>query len=261
MEWDVIALLSGVAFIAGFIDSIAGGGGLLTLPAFLLTGVNPVVALGTNKLQSFFGASSATFVFGRAGHIEWRSALPYAFLSMLAGACGALLATSIPKAFLSTFIPILLVIVALYFALSPKMGDKNARSRLSPLVFGLTIPPLLGFYDGIFGPGTGSFFMLAFVTLLGYGITKATGHTKLLNLGSNIGALSVFLYNGTFILSVGIIMGACAFIGAQLGSRAAMRFGSQLIRPLLVIVCICMAIRLLMDSENPIRQFFITFVS
>jgi len=256
MEWELIAILGGVAFIAGFVDSIAGGGGLLTLPALMLAGLSPVEALGTNKFQSVFGAGSATISFARARQIDWRSALPYAFASAAAGACGALIATSISREVLSAIMPVILVVVALYFALSRRMSDVEVKARMNPLLFGFTVPLAVGFYDGCFGPGAGSFYMLGFVTLLGYGVIKATAHTKLLNFGSNFGSLMVFSINGAFVIPIGLSMAIGAFLGAQLGSRAAMRFGSRLIRPLLIIICISMAIRLLFDPENPLRLYF-----
>lgn len=247
MSWDILALFGVLSFFAGFIDSIAGGGGLITVPALLLLGLDPAIALGTNKLQGIFASGSATLAFARARLIEWRSALPYAFISFITGGCGALLATSISKELLAIIIPVLLIAVALYFALSPRLSDTNVKARLTPLVFGFIVPPLIGFYDGIMGPGTGSFLMVGFVMLLGYGATKATAHTKLLNFGSNIGALLIFLYNGTYIASLGITMGLCAFVGAQVGSRVAMRFGTRIIRPLLVLICVIMAIKLLYE--------------
>ncbi|MDR1828024.1 MAG: TSUP family transporter [Methylobacteriaceae bacterium] len=255
MEFETLPVLFGVALVAGFMDSIAGGSGLLTLPALLLAGLPPVEALGTNKLQGVFGAGSATLAFARARLIHWPTALPYAVVSTLSGAGGALIATSIPKEMLQAFMPILLVLVALYFALSSRMRDVEARARLNPVLFGFTTPLFIGFYDGAFGPGAGSFYMVGFVTLLGYGVTKATAHTKLLNFGSNFGSLAVFAVQGAFVVSIGVVMALGAFIGAQLGSRAAMRFGTRLIRPLLVIVCLAMAVRLLADADNPVHRF------
>jgi uncharacterized membrane protein YfcA len=124
---------------------------------------------------------------------------------------------------------------------------------MTPLVFGATLVPAIGFYDGVFGPGTGSFFMLSFVSLAGFGMLKATAHTKMLNFGSNIGALVVFVSFGATLWKIGLIMGVCQFLGAQLGSRLAMRTGARLIKPLLVIVCVAFAIKLMADPLNPLR--------
>ena len=120
-------------------------------------------------------------------------------------------------------------------------------------MFGLTVVPLIGFYDGVFGPGTGSFFMLAFVTLAGYGLLKATAHTKLLNFASNIGGFAAFAFVGVIAWKVGLVMGVAQFFGARLGAGLAMKKGARLIKPLLIVVCLALAARLLFDPTNPLR--------
>ena len=249
----VLVFLFLAAFLAGFIDSIAGGGGMITIPAMLLAGIPPLETLGTNKLQSLFGSSSATLAYARAGHVHPAGQLPMAALSALGGAFGALLATVVPGDVLKAILPFLLVAIALYFGLKPSIGDVDRHRRLSVLLFTVTVVPLIGFYDGVFGPGTGSFFMLAFVTLAGFGVLKATAHTKLLNLGSNLGAFAVFLSYGVVLWKVGLVMGAGQFLGAQAGSRVAMRSGAKIIKPLLVVTSIALAIRLMADPSHPLR--------
>jgi len=138
--------------------------------------------------------------------------------------------------------------VAFYFAFKPNLDDKDRAHRLSPALFTCLIPPLIGFYDGLAGPGTGSFFMLAFVLLSGLGILRATAHTKLLNFSSNLGALAILSSFGVVYWQLGLLMGCAQFIGAQLGARLAIRIGARLIKPLLVAVCIIMAGRLLWDQ-------------
>ncbi|OYX05060.1 MAG: hypothetical protein B7Z12_04595 [Caulobacter vibrioides] len=210
---DVIATLFVVAALAGALDAIAGGGGLVTLPALLLAGLSPVQALGTNKLQGAVSAISSTSAFARRGLIDWKTAWPVALAAAAAGLCGALCA-SLP----------------------------------------CFVAPLVGFYDGIFGPGAGAFYMVAIVTLLGYGALKATAHTKLANAASNLGSLVLFTLKGAVVWPVGLAMAAGAFIGAQVGSRLAMRFGPKLIRPLLVVISCAMAVKLLADPANPLRM-------
>jgi uncharacterized membrane protein YfcA len=251
---DAVAVLAAVALLAGFVDAIAGGGGLLTVPALLLAGLDPAQAIATNKVQGSFGAASATYAFGRKGLIEWRSAWVFALIAFASGVAGALCVRFLPRSVLEAFIPVLLIAIALYFASSRKMKDEDARARLSSLAFGLTAPVAIGFYDGIFGPGAGSFYMLAFVTLLGYGVVRATAHTKLLNVASNFGSLLLYAATGAVVWPVGLVMAGAALIGAQLGSRMAMRFGARIIRPLLVLVSSLMALRLLLDAANPWRQ-------
>ncbi|MEQ8306739.1 MAG: TSUP family transporter [Hoeflea sp.] len=249
-------LLIAAAFLAGFVDSIAGGGGLIAVPALLLAGFTPVEALGTNKLQGLFGSASATFAYARKGHVDLQTQLPWAALSATGAALGALLATVIPGELFRAFLPFLLIAIALYFAFKPNMNDIDRARRLSPFLFGLIIVPLIGFYDGVFGPGAGSFFMLGFVALAGYGLLKATAHTKLLNFASNLGAFIIFAFVGVISWKIGLIMGAAQFAGAQVGSRLAMKNGAKIIKPLLVITCVALAAKLIADPANPVRMWF-----
>jgi len=240
--------LLGAAFVAGIVDSIAGGGGLITLPALMLSGLPPVTALGTNKCQSLFGAFSATIAYGRSGHVNINSQKKQAILAIIGGAAGAWLVTIMPDAWLRALLPLLLAMVAFYFAFKPNLDDRDSNRRLSPYLFTCLIPPIIGFYDGLAGPGTGSFFMLAFVLLAGFGILKATAHTKLLNFSSNLGSLAILASFGAVYWQLGLMMGCAQFIGAQLGAKLAISVGARLIKPLLVGVCILMAAKLLWDQ-------------
>jgi len=251
----ITLLLTAAAFIAGIIDSIAGGGGMITIPALLLAGIPPVEALGTNKLQGLFGSSSATIAYARKGHVNIREQWREALASLVGSVFGALLATVLPVAIMRTALPLLLIAIALYFALKPNIGDIDRSRRIGPFLFGMTIVPLIGFYDGVFGPGTGSFFMLAFVALAGYGVLKATAHTKLLNCASNVGGFATFAAVGVINWKIGICMGVAQFIGAQIGASLAMKVGSRMIKPLLIMVSLALAVRLLMDPTNPLRQW------
>ena len=255
MELTTLALLALAAFVAGFVDSIAGGGGLLALPSLLVAGLDPVSALATNKLQGSFGTASATYAFWRKGHLQitehWR-AISATFIASCAGVAAIKYA---PTQFLSAALPLLLIAIALYFAFSPKLSNSQKSPRLSPTAFALSLAPAIAFYDGIFGPGTGSFFMLALVTVMGLGIVQATAQTKLLNFTSNIAALLVFAFSGKIVWVIGLTMGVAQFLGAQLGSHTAMKQGAKIIRPLLVIVCGAMALKLVADPANPLRQF------
>ena len=250
---ETIALLAIAAFVAGFVDSIAGGGGLITVPALLLAGFSPVESLGTNKLQGLFGSGSATITYASKGHVDLQRQLPSALLSCGGGVAGALLATILPGDLLRLVLPFVLVAIALYFAFKPNMDDIDRAQRLSPFLFGLLVVPAIGFYDGVFGPGTGSFFMLAFVALAGYGVLKATAHTKLLNFASNIGGFAVFALVGAVSWKIGLMMGVAQFLGARVGAGMAIRNGAKLIKPLLVVMCIALAVRLLMDPAHPLR--------
>lgn len=253
LAFHLLVFLFIAGFMAGIIDSIAGGGGMITIPAMLIAGIPPLETLGTNKLQSLFGSGSASLSYARHGHVDLKEQLPMALTSALGSIFGALLATVVPADALKGVLPFLLIAIAVYFGLKPNVGDIERHRRISAFLFTLTFVPLIGFYDGVFGPGTGSFFMLGFVSLAGYGILKATAHTKFLNFGSNIGAFIVFVLNGVVLWKVGLMMGVGQFLGAQLGARYAMAKGAKIIRPLLVIVSIALAIRLLADPAHPLR--------
>lgn len=247
MTTEIVALLMGAAFVAGFVDAIAGGGGLITLPALLLAGVPPVTALATNKVQGLFGAGMAAVNYARAGHVNLRRQIRPALLSFAGALLGALLASSLPTDVIRLALPVLLVGVALFFALRPGLDDVDKLERISPFLFSLTFVPLIGFYDGLLGPGTGAFFMLGFVSLAGYGILRATAHTKLLNFASNIGGLAGFVLVSPPLWILGLAMGAAQMAGAWLGSHLASRIGARLIKPVLVLTSSALAVKLISE--------------
>lgn len=244
---EVVALLILAAFIAGMIDAIAGGGGLITLPVLLLAGASPLEALSTNKVQGVFGAGTAAISYAARGHVRLRDQSGWAVLAFVAAALGAGLVTVLPADLLRVVLPVILIAIALFFALKPGLDDVDRRRRLAPLAFGLVVVPPIAFYDGLVGPGTGAFFMLAFVMLAGFGLLKATAHTKLLNFASNLGGLAVFAIWGAPWWLAGLAMGLAQIAGAALGARLAMRVGSRLIRPLLVVSASALALRALWD--------------
>jgi uncharacterized membrane protein YfcA len=249
MEFDAftVVMLAFAAFVAGFIDSIAGGGGLVTIPALLFAGAGPLVAIATNKVQAIFGAGTAAVAYARSGLVAPRSMVRSIVTAAGASAMGALVATQLPAAVLERAIPVALIGIALFFAFKPSIDDSDRAARLTPLVFGVTAIPAVGFYDGIFGPGTGSFFMVAFVGLAGFGVLKATAHTKVLNLASNLGAFAVFAVNGAIVWRIGLVMGLAQVAGAWFGSQMAMANGARLIKPVLVTTCIAISLRLLLS--------------
>ena len=253
LTFQLLALLFLAAVFAGFVDSIAGGGGLITIPVLLIAGIPPLESIATNKLQSQFGSASATVAYARRGHVSLRTQLPMAAIAVIGGGVGALLASRLPANLLASGIPFLLIAIALFFALKPNLNDTDSHRRVTPRVFGVTAVPLVALYDGIFGPGAGSFYMLGFVLLAGFGMLKATAHTKLINLGSNFGSFLVFALTGSVLWKIGLLMGLGQLIGAQLGSRLAMKNGVRIIKPLLVISCLILAAKLLADPAHPLR--------
>ena len=245
---NLALLLILAALVAGFVDAIAGGGGLITVPALLLAGASPVEALATNKLQGTFGSATATLAYARAGHVRLRDQAGMAVVSGLGGAAGALLAHLIPAEVLRLIMPVILIGVAAFFAFRKGLTDADRVERMRPAVFTFTAVPLIAGYDGLFGPGTGSFFMIAFVALAGFGVLKATAHTKLLNFASNLGSLLVFAFSGATWWVTGFAMALGQIAGAAIGARVAMRVGARVIRPLLVITSTAMALRLIWQA-------------
>src|SRR5271166_3872217 len=222
----VLALLALAGFASGFVDAIAGGGGLLTLPSLALAGLDPVAAVATNKLAGSIGTGSATLSFWRAGKIEPAMA-PSALAAGLGAALGALALPWAPRALLVEALPVVLVAVALYFALAPNLTEAQRRPRITPGLFAATLAPAVGFYDGVFGPGAGSFYMIGFVVLAGFGLTRAMAGSRFANFGSNFGSLLIYALSGQILVSAGLAMGVGAFLGARLGAHAALRHGAR----------------------------------
>jgi len=234
-----------ISMFAGFLDSISGGGGLLTIPAMLTAGVPPLEALGTNKLQGIFGTGSATITFASRGHIDFRSLWPIAVLCFISSIVGALIASKIPEQRLAIFIPYILILVALYFGLSKNISDVGKTPILRFSILATIILPIVGLYDGIFGPGAGSFYMFVILSLGGLGIVQATAQTKLLNFSSNLGGFVFFCLIGAVNWEIGLIMAVGQIIGSSIGARLAIKKGIKIIKPLLIIICIITAIKLL----------------
>ena len=258
MDVDIITLLllALVGLVAGFIDSIAGGGGMLALPSLLLAGLDPLTALATNKMQGTFGTASATYTFWKKGLLDPRAHWRTVVCVFVGAALGVVMVSAAPRALLSIIMPVLLLAVALYFALSPRLTDEAAEPVFPMAAFSFMLAPALGFYDGFFGPGTGSFLMLALVSVFGLGIIEATARTKLLNFTSNIASLLIFAFTAKIVIVIGLVMGIAQVIGAYVGAHVAIKNGARIIRPLLVTVCLAMAAKLLFSADNPIWAYF-----
>jgi uncharacterized membrane protein YfcA len=230
------ALLVLAAAVAGFVDSIAGGGGIITLPALLAAGLPPHLALGTNKLQSSFGSLAATLRYRAAGVIRIRDLVPGILATAAGAALGALAVGAVDATFLKVLIPVLLVVIVIFLAIKPRFGLDASKRRLPPLAFWLGAGLLIGFYDGFFGPGTGTFWAMALVGLLGLEMTGATAATKVANFTSNVVSLAVFLAAGTVLFPIGLAMGAAQAVGALLGSRMVLKRGAGFVRAILMIM-------------------------
>lgn len=246
LSFEMILVLFLIAGLAGFVDAVAGGGGLLTLPLLIWTGLSPAQALATNKLQGSFGTFSATLRFVHGKMLDIPKLLPEIGLTFAGSAVGTLTVQHIKADILTDTIPWLLIAVALYTLFSPRMEDSQAKQRISRVLFALLIGFGIGFYDGFFGPGTGSFFTIAFVGLMGMGLNRATAHAKLLNFTSNFAALLFFAIGGHIVWGVGLIMAAGQILGATIGAHTVIRQGSRVIKPLLFIISLAMAAKLLL---------------
>ena len=245
---QVIILLFIVAWIAGFIDAIAGGGGLITIPALLMAGMPPALALGTNKLQACGGSFSASLYFIRQKAVNIKQVWLLLLITFIGAVCGTILIQQVDASIIKKILPFLILAIGIYFLLTPKLGDEDRRQRLSYTMFAFTAGLGIGFYDGFFGPGTGSLFSLACVTLLGFNLAKATAHAKVLNFTSNIASLIFFLIGGQIVWTVGLAMMAGQFIGANLGAKMVLSKGKALIRPMVVIMSFIMTAKMAYDQ-------------
>ncbi|MDB5539080.1 MAG: putative rane transporter protein [Devosia sp.] len=245
LDITILIALGFVGLLAGFVDAIAGGGGLIALPALLAAGVPPIAAFGTNKVQSVVGTAMAATTYWRKGFVSL-PALGWAIPVTFAGAfLGALVVKSIDVSILAYAVPVALIGVALYFAFAPKLTDEDSHARLGFSIFVPVMGFAIGFYDGLLGPGTGSFMTMGFVTLFGLGVTRAAANTKFLNLTSNLGALALFIPSGDVVWPAAIAMAIGQVAGGYLGALTGIRFGARLIRPLVVVVSILLALKLL----------------
>jgi len=242
------ALLFVAGFGGGFIDSVAGGGGLITVPALLATGMPPQMALGTNKLQSSCGTAIAVWHYAKAGLMKTPWLWLGVMLSFVASMAGAHAVSILSKDLLKQLIPWLLAAVAVYTALNRRFGIQTGMRRMSPVLFAILFGLALGFYDGFFGPGTGSFWTLALVALLGLELRGATGYTKAANLASNLGSLCIFLTNGSVNFAAAGAMIGGQLLGARLGSGLVIRKGAGFIRPVFLTVVFAMTLKLLWDA-------------
>ncbi len=223
--------MAAVGFTGGLVDSIAGGGGLITLPALLWAGLPPHIALGTNRFGSTFGSFTAAYRYTRGGVVKLNEQWFGVFCTGVGAASGALVVQSMSAGFLKYLIPFLLAAVFFYMLFRPGFGEVATKQRINyglfHLIFGLT----LGFYDGFFGPGAGSLWTMAILLFLGLDLLSATGKTKVMNFASNFASLIVFIIGGQVIFQIGLVMGMGQVAGATIGSGLVMKRGVGFIKP------------------------------
>lgn len=245
MGVETLGLLFAVALCAGVVDGMAGGGGLITLPALLMAGLTPAQAIATNKIQALFSVGSAASRFAWAGAINFRSIWRKALASVIGAALGAYLVQIMSSHFLSRLAPVLLITVAVLFLFSRQFAPEPGRRRISETAFAVLAALPIGFYDGFFGPGTGSIYPAALVFLLGRSLEVATAETKILNMAGSAIAAVIFLSGGAIVWQPGLAMIIGAVLGGHIGAHIALRWGAPLIRMALVVVCVALAFRLL----------------
>lgn len=243
-----LAFLFIIAIMAGWVDTVAGGGGLLTFPSLVLAGMPPAVAIATNKLQGSAGTFTATMFFKKKKIINLKKMRFTIAMTFLGTVLGSWVILQMRSDYLIMALPLLLILVACYFLFSKKVSNDDRPARISEKTFTCFFPPLLGFYDGFFGPGTGSFIAWAFIEFRGYGASKATAHAKVLNFTSNITALFYFMLFGKIAWFIGAVMIAGQLIGAFFGAHTVFHKGVSVIRPVIVIVCFSMALRILWQN-------------
>lgn len=249
----VLVLLAGLT--AGFIDAVVGGGGLVQLPALLLVpGISPVEALATNKLGSVFGTTTSAVTYYRRVHPDLRTALPMAAIALAGSFAGASVASLLPASVFKPVIVVALIAIGAFTLLRPALGDVTALRHSGRRHHGTAalIGAVIGFYDGILGPGTGSFLVFAMVSLLGYAFLDASAKAKIVNCATNLGALLFFVPNGYVYWGLGLLLGAANMVGGYLGARTATARGSRFIRVAFLVVVSALVLRVGWDvwQEN-----------
>ena len=235
-------------FLAAFVDGIAGGGGIISVPAYLLAGLPPHLTLGTNKLSSCIGTAVSTGRYIKGGFIDWKLGIPAVLLALLGAHVGTRLQLIVDENWLKWMLLIVLPLVA--FAVlrdkrRPEEPGEIAPRRQMLIVWAAAL--LIGCYDGFYGPGTGTFLLLIFCRLGRMDLRTASGNVKLVNLASNIGALVTSLLSGKVFLALGLIAAAVSMLGHFLGSGLAIKDGSKIIRPIILLVLALLAVKIVSE--------------
>lgn len=236
LEFTTYLIVCPLVFLAGFIDSIAGGGGLISLPAYLLAGLPAHLASGTNKMSAVFGTALATGKYAREGRIRWKAALPAAAAALPGAWLGAQLQLLIPERAVQAFMLVAIPVVALTILLRRNAMEQPRAGREAKVWLCALIGLVIGAYDGFFGPGTGTFLMLAFTFFGGMDLVTAGGSAKLVNLASNLAAMASFASSASALPALALPAALCSMAGNYLGSRLAVRKGARIIRPMFFVV-------------------------
>lgn len=247
MEISTILLLCLIAFLAGYVDAVVGGGGLIQVPAgLILMPTQPVsTVIGSLKVPSFIGTCFATYQYLQRVKIPLLRILLFTGIAFTAAFSGSLLLTSISSQFMKPVIFFVLLIMAIYTFTKKELGQSVKKDQIKfPVLKGILICLLIGFYDGFIGPGAGSLFVLAFIAILGYDFMQASAHAKIVNLSTNLGSLILFIGKGVILWPVAIPMSICNATGGFFGSKMALKKGNQFIRKIFLIVIVATLVRL-----------------
>ncbi len=239
-------------FLAGLIDSVAGGGGLISLPAYIASGLPPHMALGTNKFSSSFGTFTATMRFAMNGKLNYFTALFSIIFAFIGSYIGASLALMVDENAIRYLLIVAVPIVAIFTLMNKNMDapKKKDYTKLQTILLSATIGLFLGMYDGFFGPGMGMFLILANVNILGLNAVTAGGNAKLVNLSSNLAAVLRFILDGSVMYSVGIPAAICGILGNYIGSGLAIKNGSKIMKPVMIVVMILLLGQVVLDLIN-----------
>lgn len=242
LQMSVLVLL---VFLAGVVDSIAGGGGLISLGSYSLMGLPPVYALGNNKFGSTFGTAFAMVSYVRAGCVIWKSALSSAVSALVGSLVGAQLALRYSDYYFRYMMLLLVPVIGFMILRKKEIYRGPLREGLPAVAIASVTGLAVGCYDGFFGPGTGMFLTLAFSAFLGYSTLSCCGNTKIVNFSSNVAALITFILNGTIIYSIGIPCAIASILGNTVGARIAIRGGGKAVRPMVLVVLLLLLINII----------------
>ena len=252
VTWQMYAIVCPLIFLASFVDSVAGGGGLISLPAYYMAGLSPYLAAGTNKLSACVGTVASAARYTRRGHVRWQAAIPAALAALPGSWLGASLQQRIPENTVRIMMVCLIPLIAVAVLGN---GRKKETAGLLPanaprwgfLAVSLAIGLVIGFYDGLVGPGTGTFLILLFTALMGMEAVDASGSAKLVNLASNIAALVTYLINGNVLIALGLPAACCSVCGGLLGAGVTIKRGTGFIRKMLIAVLALLLAKMIYD--------------
>lgn len=249
----ILLMVCPLTFLAGFVDAVAGGGGLISLPAYMAAGLPPHFATATNKCSSTFGTLLSTIRFMRGKRIHYLSALTSASAALIGSALGAYLNMLVNEKYLRYILMVSLPVIAAFILFKKDLGEKSRIQDISKgkvVILSIGIGFIIGLYDGFFGPGTGTFLILAYTVIVGFDLITASGNAKVVNLASNIAAFITFAIGGNILWEIGLPAAVFGVAGNYIGSGLALKNGKKIIRPMFFIVLLLLMVKLLADMLN-----------